>query len=167
MKEFLFLLAGAIGGFFANSTAMKMSFKQRTIDNKIKVYDALIVQWVKMRNFIYTHSSFDPNVAIAREVIHQFDQMYGESQQFIGEAFLVCEDDDLNREINAVNEKLYRTAWDQLPLANANEVMEEFKKEALSVISRMRADIKASTRFECHDFVHIAFGFFRKKKAKT
>jgi hypothetical protein len=92
--------------------------------------------------------------------------MYGESQQFIGEAFLVCEDDDLNREINAINEKLYRTEWNQLPLERANEIMEEFKKEALSVISRMRDDIKASTRFEWHDFVHIASGFL-KKRTKT
>ncbi len=92
--------------------------------------------------------------------------MYGESQQFIGEAFLVCEDNALNRDINALNEKLYRTEWSQLPLERANEIMEEFKKEALAIISRMRDDVKASTRFEWQDFMHIASGF-RKKKTKT
>lgn len=70
MKELLLLLAGAIGGFIARSAAMKVSFKQRTIDNKIKVYDALIAQWVKMRNFIYAHFSFQPNAGIPRSYIN-------------------------------------------------------------------------------------------------
>ena len=55
MNEVLLLIAGAIGGFLVHSVTMKVSFKQRTIDNKIKVYHALITQWVKMRNFVYAN----------------------------------------------------------------------------------------------------------------
>lgn len=48
MNQILLVLLGALGGFAVHAVSMKVSFKQRTIDNKIKVYDALIGTWVKM-----------------------------------------------------------------------------------------------------------------------
>ena len=47
------IFLGGIGGYLVHVISMKVSFKQRTIDNKIRVYDAIIAHWVKMRNFIY------------------------------------------------------------------------------------------------------------------
>lgn len=166
MNEVLLLIAGAIGGFIVHSVTMKVGFKQRTIDNKIKVYDSLITQWVKMRNFVYTHHPELSNQTNQFEIIQKFDQIYGESQQYIGEAILVCEDTVLTTDINNLNEKMYRTGWHQLPLDKANEAMEEIKVNAIEVISRMREDIKNSTRLEWQDFVHIFYGF-RKKKQNT
>jgi hypothetical protein len=164
MNELLLLGAGAVGGFLVHSVTMKVSFKQRTIDNKIKVYDALITQWVKMRNFVYTHHPVQPTEEYPLEIIQQFDQIYGESQQYIGEANLVCEDVTLTTDINSLNEKMYRTDWHELPLEQANAKMEEIKSEAIAVISRMREDIKASTRFEWSDFVHMISGFRKTRK---
>ncbi len=92
MNEVLLLIAGAIGGFLVHSVTMKVSFKQRTIDNKIKVYDSLIIQWVKMRNFVYANHPGRPIDNFPFQVIQQFDQIYGESQQYVGEAVLICED---------------------------------------------------------------------------
>jgi hypothetical protein len=163
MNNFLILVAGAVGGFFVHSVTMKVSFKQRTIDNKIKVYDALISQWVKMRNFIYTHHSGQPANEYSPGTVQEFDQIYGESQRYIGEAVLVCEDVALTADINEFNEKMYRSGWLGLSLEQANMKMEGIKSEAIALISRMREDIKASTRFEWHDFVHMISGF---KKAK-
>ena len=142
---------------------MKVGFKQRTIENKIKVYDALIVQWVKMRNFIYSFHPGEPAENYPVEAIQKFDQMYGESQQFIGEAILVCEDVALTTDINNLNEKIYRTEWHQLPQIGANETMEQIKVDAINVIARMREDIKRSTRFEWQDFVHMFRGFKNEK----
>ena len=166
MNEVLLLLAGAVGGFFIHSVTMKVSFKQRTIDNKIKVYDALITQWVKIRNFIYAHHLDHPVGNFPNEIIRQFDQLYGESQQYIGETFLICDDSTLTTDINNFNERFYRAEWRRLPLERANEKMEELKKEAILVISRMREDVKASTRLEWEDITHIISGF-RRKNANT
>ena len=50
---FITLLIGFALGFFLHLIIMKISFKQRTIDNKIKIYDSIITSWVKMRNEIF------------------------------------------------------------------------------------------------------------------
>lgn len=158
MKELILLILGAGGGFLLHTITMKVSFKQRAIENKIKVFDSLICIWVKMRNFIYAHHTGQPMQAVPDDVAQQFDQMYGQSQQLIGEAILVCEDDALTSDINSLNERLYRTNWYGLEYAQANEAIEQIKLEAMALIAHMREDIKGSTRLEWRDFTHIASG---------
>lgn len=158
MKELILLILGGVGGFLLHTITMKVSFKQRAIENKIKVFDSLIGTWVQMRNFIYAHHTGKPMQTVPHDVAQQFDQMYGHSQQLIGEAILVCEDDVLTGEINSLNEGLYRTEWHSLEYAKANEKIEEIKVEAMALIARMREDIKGSTRLEWRDFTHIASG---------
>jgi len=158
MKEAILFLVGGLGGFLLHTLTMKISFKQRAIDNKIKVYESLIATWVKMRNFIYAHHPGDPTIPIPNEVGQQFDQLYGSSQQLIGEAILVCEDDALTTDINALNERLYRAEWHELTMEQANAAIEAIKVDALKLVARMREDIKASTRLEWRDFVHIVSG---------
>lgn len=164
MKDAILVVLGGVGGFAIHAISMKVSFKQRTIENKIKVYDALISIWVKMRNYIYTHHRGQPVDVVPPNVADEFDQIYGSSQQLIGEAILVCEDDRLTTYINALNEKLYRTEWQKLEWSVANEAMEQIKVEALGVVSRMREDIKGSTRFEWRDFAHMLSGFSPSKR---
>lgn len=144
------IFLGSIGGYLVHAISMKVSFKQRTIDNKIKVYDMIIAHWVRMRNFIY-HSSIlsDPKAYV------EFDKLYGDSQTFIGEAALVSEDSVLVEDINSLNERLYRTEWQKLEHDKINEQMEDFKKVALGIIKRMQNDIKRSTVLEFSDFLHI------------
>lgn len=159
---FISALVGGFGGFFLRALIMQVNFKQRTIDNKIKVYDSIIVHWVKTRNFIYSQLPNDPHEDM------QFDTMYGESQAFIGEAILVSEDPELTESINTFNERLYRTTdWANIPHEEANKIMENIKKDAIPLVSRMREDIKDSTRFEIKDFFHIVGGFRKKNVAKT
>lgn len=158
MKEFILFALGGIGGFLLHTITMKISVKQRAIENKIKVFDSLIGTWVKMRNFIYSHHTDLPTEVVPLELAHQFDQMYGQSQQLIGESILVCEDDTLTDEINSLTERLYRTKWNQLNLVQANIEIEHIKMDAVALISRMREDIKSSTRLEWGDFAHIASG---------
>lgn len=162
MRMILMLIVGGIGGFFIHALTMKISFKQRTIDNKIKVYDAIITQWVKMRNFVYHVLLSDP------DHLYEFDKMYGESQAFIGEAILVSDDEELTDKINELNERMYRTDWlalyrEKNNLNRANESMEEIKRDAMKIIEGMRNDIKKSTRFELADFVHIFRGIWPTK----
>lgn len=159
MKELILLVVGGLGGFVLHSIAMKVSFKQRTIDNKIKIFDSLIGTWVQMRNFVYAHHNGMIPAPVPPETARQFDQMYGQSQQLIGEAILVCEDEALTAKINSLNERMYRTEWQRLTLDEANEQIEQFKRDAMLLISRMREDVKGSTRFEWRDFAHIASGF--------
>jgi hypothetical protein len=166
MKDVLLVFLGGIGGFALHALSMKVSFKQRTIDNKIKVYDALIGVWVRMRNYIYTHHPGQPADAVPPNIAYEFDQMYGSSQQLIGEAILVCEDDALTSRINALNEKLYRTEWQKLKWEAVNQAMEQVKTEALTVAAQMREDIKGSTRFEWRDFSHMISGFAPRRKAE-
>lgn len=148
MKELILFIVGGVGGFLLHSIAMKISFKQRAIENKIKVFDSLIATWVQMRNFIYAHHTRQPTPRVPHDVAQQFDQMYGQSQQLIGEAILVCEDDALSGDINSLNERLYRTEWHSLEYSQANEAIEQIKVEAIALIARMRVDIKGSTRLE-------------------
>jgi hypothetical protein len=158
MKEILIFVFGAIGGFIIHSITMKVSFKQRTIDNKIKVFDSVIAHWVRMRNFIYSTPNTSPHT------FSDFDKMYGESQAFIGEAILICENVKLTDDINKLNEKFYHTDWNALEHKKVNENMEEIKKEAIAIIARMREDIKNCTRFELSDFIHIFSGLKNKKE---
>lgn len=160
MKELALLIVGGIGGFLLHTVTMKVSFKQRAIENKIKVFDSLIGTWVQMRNFIYTNHPGVSMQPVTREIVLQFDQMYGQSQQLIGEAILVCEDDVLAGDINSLNERIYRTEWNGLDFARVNDEMENIKREALSMIVRMREDIRASTRLEWRDFSHILSGIW-------
>jgi hypothetical protein len=44
-----------------------------------------------MRNFISAHHSFRFNQVLPYELAQQFDQIYSQSQQLIGEAILICE----------------------------------------------------------------------------
>lgn len=151
------ILLGGIGGYLFHAISMKVSFKQRTIDNKIKVYDSIIAHWVKMRNFIY-HSGIlnDPKAYV------EFDKFYGDFQIFIGEAILVSEDNDLVDDINSLNERLYRTDWQKLEHSKVNEQMEDIKKVAFGIIKRMQNDVKRSTVLEFSDFLHIWRGLRNK-----
>lgn len=164
MSEILYLILGAVGGFLVHSIAIKINFKQRTIDNKINVYDALITQWVKARNLIYTNRINESTSNAYVEIIGQLDQLYGESQRFIGEVHLVSEDMTLSTDINDINERMFRTNWDQLSPAEGDETIENIKIEALLIVERMREDIKSSTRIEWQDITHMLSGF---KKTKT
>lgn len=152
------LVLGGLGGFVLHMLTMKVSFKQRTIENKIKVFDALIGNWVSMRNFIYARFRYEVGQPVSPEVHQEFDQLYGKIQQLIGEAFLVCDDDKLCLEINELTELLYRTDWANETRDNANEKMENIKVSAIALVTRMREDVKSSSRLEWRDFVHIASG---------
>lgn len=161
--ELITFILGAIGGFVVHSLSMKVSFKQRTIDNKVKVYDAIIGHWVRMRNIIYSVHPDITGEPVPLGTERDFDRIYGESQQLIGEAILICEDKSLTEDINTLNEKLYRTRWDQFNLDEANKEIEIIKNEALEIIERMREDIKSNTILHWSDFVHIFSGL--KKSA--
>jgi hypothetical protein len=141
------IIIGGIGGYFVHAIGLRISFKQRTIDNKIKVYDAIITHWVRMRNFIYHKLLLFRD----QQSLLEFDRLYGESQAFIGEAILISEDTALTEDINTLNERLYRTDWLNLKEDIANEQMEEIKKIAIDIIKRMRNDIKKSTILKLED----------------
>lgn len=66
----------------------------------------------------------------------EFDQLYGKIQQLIGEAFLVCDDDNLCLEINELTEALYRTDWVNETRECANEKMENIKVSAIKLVAR-------------------------------
>ncbi len=157
MTSLITLFVGIISGFIAHAVAMKVSFKQNTINNKIKVFDSLIAQWVEARNFIYSQLLTDHS---KRSV---FDTMYGKSQAFIGEAILISEDDELTSDINKLNERMFHTDWMNSTSENQDKNMEEIKVEAIKIISRMREDVKSSTIFDLQDFIHIFSGFFKRK----
>nr|HAT8715412.1 hypothetical protein [Legionella jordanis] len=101
--------------------AMKISFKQRTIDHKIKVYDLLITHWVQMRNYIIHFSQ----ESVSDKWV-ELDKIYGQSQTYIGEAFLVSDNQVLLTDINSFNEKFYRSSnWCKLSSEEINVRMEE------------------------------------------
>ena len=158
MISFLTFLLGLIGGYAAYSVMMKVSFKQRMIDDKIKVFASIVQTWVRMRNYIFAHH---PGYAVPEAltpVNQEFDQMYGQSQQFIAEAILVCDDESLTTKLDRLNEELYRTPWDQKDLTAAAEAIEKFKKEAMLAVAEMRNDVRRSTRLELSDLSHILSG---------
>lgn len=154
------LIVGLIIGYLSNVVAMKISFKQRTIDNKIKVYDLLICKWVEMRNHIYHFENKDQENA---NKWLEFDKIYAYTQTYIGEAFLVTDNQQLVEDINSFNEKFYRTEWYNFPLEGINSKIEEFKAEGISLINRMKKDIHDSTKLNLADFSHI-FSFSFKNR---
>lgn len=153
-------IIGAVGGYLIHAISMKVSFKQRTIENKIKVFDAIIIQWVKMRNFVFHDLRQKPDAHL------EFDKIYGESQTFIGEAILVSEDVTLAEDINSLNERLYRSDWQGRQEQEINSDMDDIKIQAMAIIKRMRDDISKSTIFEFSDFLHILSGLNIPKYSK-
>jgi len=157
------LIIGAFVGYMVHAISMKVSFKQRTIDNKIKVYDAIISHTIRMRNFIIH------DLLLKQDGYSEFDKLYGESQTFIGEAILVSEDQKLAEDINSFNERLYCTDWKKLSQeSKLGSEMDDIKIQGFSIIKRMRDDISKSTILEISDFSHIFSGlnvlkYFRKK----
>lgn len=141
---------------------MRINFKQRTIDNKIKIYDSIISSWVKMRNLIYSRieNNTDPS-----KKWFDLDQAYGESQTFIGETFLVSDNTQLAQDINIFNEKFYRSEWHKLTIDQANNTIEALKQECLLIIDRMRADIKESAILHIADVMDIFKGTFSKNSS--
>lgn len=158
MTTFLILLVSLVVGAFGHAVLMKVNFKQRTIDNKIKIYDAIISHWANMRNHVYHQL----NVFKNPQAVLKFDEIYGLSQTVIGEIFLVCENTDLAVDINTLNEKFYRMQWLDLTYEQQNKEMEKLKIEALIIVKRMQGDIKESTRIERSDVQHILGGLFKK-----
>lgn len=150
MDTLIGIVFGALGGFAIHAISMQVNFKQRTIDNKIKVYDQLVIHWVKMRNFIVGNSYFT-NGRFPAELSHQFDQMYGESQTFVGEVFLICEDAQLAMDINDLNERIYRADWQELDVEARNERLDQLKADAIPLLDRMREDVRSSTRLTMGD----------------
>jgi hypothetical protein len=101
MITLILLIIGGVIGFLLNIITMKINFKQRTIENKIKIYDSLISSWVKMRNLIYNKIEYNTNPSKKWDVL---DQIYGETQTFIAEIFLVSDNTQLAQDINIFNE---------------------------------------------------------------
>ena len=79
MFTLLLIAIAFLLGFFTHMVTMKVSFKQRTIDNKIKIYDLIITAWVRMRNVIVTQHT-------TQEKQFRLNEIYGESQAFIGDS---------------------------------------------------------------------------------
>jgi hypothetical protein len=156
------IIAGAIGGFIVHAVTMKIEFKQRTIDNKIKVYDALIGHVVQVRNYVYSNYPGMASSGVPKHIEDGFDRIYGDSQQLIGEIFLFCEDRVLAERVNTINEKMYRTEWQKLSHDVVNARMEEIKEETISIIVLMREDIKSNTILHRKDLVHIWSGLFNQ-----
>lgn len=117
---------------------MKLNFQQRTIENKIKIFDSLITTWVQMRNLL-VHQRNNP------KWLEELDKIYGNSQRYLGEAMLVSKNVDLILNIEVFNEKFYRSDWSKLSREDTNKKLEELKKEARELIPRMRNDIQEST----------------------
>jgi hypothetical protein len=113
-----------------------------------------------MRNFIIANHKGEP---ISQEARCQFDEIYGNSQQLIGESILVCENESLTTEINDLNESIYRNNWDILDSNEINIIMDQFKADALALVVRMREDIKNNNRLEWQDLTFGILGLCPKR----
>lgn len=147
----LSVLLGFCAGFFGHAFAMKVNFKQRTLDNKISVYDALISNWASLRRLLFVSTVQGPNL----DAMNQYEALYTQSQAFLARAILVTEDTDLCRDIDALNETFYRTKWRELKLDQANEKLSEIKGEVLKLAKRMHEDVRRSAQFEWRDLCEI------------
>ena len=148
-------LISLFAGWFGHSLAIRVRFKEKFIEYKVKVFDSLLSQWVQMRNFIYRHHPIITGKPIPDEVEREFDQMYGRSQQAVGQSLLVCDDRQLNKRINDVNERMYRTLWLELDHDQVNSAMEEFKDDVFNLVRDMKTNIELDTRLTLSDLLHI------------
>lgn len=153
LTAFFSLIIAIISGFFLNAIAMRISFKQRTIDNKIKVYDALITNWVEMRNLICHDVNTDKWLKL--------DKLYGQSQTYIGESFLLSDNQNLLEDINNFNEEFARTNWYELSRDDTNNILEKLKITGLKLIQQMKADIHESTILTRKDLSQIFNSLFK------
>jgi len=57
-----------------------------------------------------------------------------------------------------------RTEWSSLERDAVNERMETIKTDAIQIVTRMREDIKQSTRLELDDIIYIFRGLIRRSR---
>jgi len=163
MDTLIGIIVGLVGGYLVHAISMQVSFKQRTIDNKIKVYDQLITQWVKMRNFIVANQYLAGQQQIPANVRSEFDLLYSQGLTYIGEAYLICGDVTLAKDLDGFNEKLYRTQWLQMTIQDINGALDQLKVDAVALLVRMQADIRGSTRLSLGD---ISFMFSGRERIR-
>jgi hypothetical protein len=152
----LSLLAGGIGGFFLHVLTMKISFKQRVIDDKFRVYRGLVEHWLKFRNLIYSEMLSEPGDI--DKYFRARDAWYSEAHKLLGEAVLIADDLELVEQINDFNERFYWAKWESISSEEKDNLMDEFKREGLLIAARMRDDILSASRFEREDFRHMVNG---------
>lgn len=155
-------LVSIIAGWFGHSLAMRVRFKEKSIEHKVNVFDSLLGHWVRMRNFVYRHHPAVTGKTVPEEVGREFDQIYGSSQQTVGRSLLVCGDRSLNKRINELTERMYRTLWLEMELPAINASMEEFKDDTFQLVRGMRAEIESDTRLTLSDLTHM----FRAGRSK-
>jgi hypothetical protein len=163
MDTLIGIIVGLVGGYLVHAMSMQVSFKQRTIDNKIKVYDQLITQWVKMRNFIVANQYLAGQQQIPANVRSEFDLLYSQGLTYIGEAYLICGDVTLAKDLDDLNEKLYRAQWLQMTIQGSNGALDQLKVDAVALLVRMQADIRGSTRLSLGD---ISFMFSGRERIR-
>lgn len=120
MHSIFTALCGLLVGFCLHVVAMKISFKQRTIDEKIKLYAFVISRWVKMRNTIITLNDSE----YKKREWTALDKIYGDSQAYIGGIILVSEDENFSETINNFNELYYRKGWFEMSQDKLNAELE-------------------------------------------
>ena len=157
MDTLIGIIVGLVGGYLVHAMSMQVSFKQRTIDNKIKVYDELITQWVKMRNFIVANQHL-AGQQIPAHIPSQYDQLYSQGLTYVGEAYLICKDVALAKDLDDLNEKLYRTQWLQMSIQGIDVALDQLKVDAVTLLGRMQADIRGSTRLSLGDLRFMFLG---------
>jgi hypothetical protein len=156
------LLAGGVGGFFLHVLTMKISFKQRVIEDKFRVYRGLVEHWLKFRNLIYSGMLSEPD-GIDKYFAAQ-DAWYSEAHKLLGETILIADDIELAEQINSFNERFYWAEWEKLSSEDKDKLMDEFKREGLLIAAKMRDDIRRASRFEREDFRHMMSGLRGQKK---
>lgn len=150
-------ILGGIIGFFLKTFIVQFGFRSEDIKNKKETYESIIGIWVAIRNHIF-HGDFTNKWL-------ELDKIYGDSQLIIGKAYLFSDQQNLIDEINDFNEKLYRQDWHKLTLEEINNLLENLKREALPLISRMRRDIDASKQISLRDFWRMVFSNHSNKFA--
>lgn len=148
----LYILLGVLVGFLGHAIAMQVSFKQETIKNKITTYSNIISYWVKLRNSIYDLDNKDEYL----EKFNRLNLIHGETQKYVGEAFLFSEDIELLAEINKLNNDSFNTNWLDLDLNKKNLIIESLKDKAINIIIKMRSNIQNSTKFSWDDLKLIS-----------
>jgi hypothetical protein len=80
---------------------------------------------------------------------------------------LVSDNIQLAQDINTFNETFYRSEWHKLTVDQANGKIESLKQEGLSIIARMRSDIKESATLHMEDILDIFKGILLSKNCNT
>ncbi|MCM8774520.1 MAG: hypothetical protein NC820_07300 [Candidatus Omnitrophica bacterium] len=117
---------------------MRICFKEKIIDLKIKVYADTISVIGEIRNLLVRYPGSGQALNIFED---ELDKLYSKRQELLADIYLVSENEDIPKGLDSLLGFLYRTDRGKFIDEKSDELWNNIKSRAIKIVNLMRSDI--------------------------